>query len=74
MPPLIRPILIVSLRAASIRRIISLSDDIMTVDEDRIKDIVSNLRVVAGKIVHGGDKHGLSDPIDPGSRSTLGVA
>ena len=32
---------------------IVLSDDIMTVDEDRIKDIVSDLTVVGGKIVHG---------------------
>jgi len=53
---------------------IVLSDDIMTMEEGRIKDIVSDLRVVAGKIVHGGDKHGLSDPIDPGSRSKPGVA
>ena len=53
---------------------IVLSDDIMTMDEGRIKDIVSDRRVVAGKVVHGGDKHGLSDPINLGSRSKPGVA
>ena len=43
---------------------IVLSDDIMTVEEDRIKNIVSDLTVVGGKIVHGGDGHSETEPVD----------
>jgi len=54
-----------SIEAGKFADMIVLSDDIMTVHEDRIKDIVSELTIVGGKIVHGGDEPSTAEPAAP---------